>query len=162
MWIFLKKQNYLAPFRLLYRKLGPRNFSVPYKILLLLQEYIQIHLTHYPYSEKKRSNDSAGSCADVVHVAQRTRRTPAEFCMRVAPKDRLRPKSNKICSGVRAFSREFLHDFERRNRAISIPDNALVFPVAATTSCILRDARGARRPSFANLHASLDWCTEIE
>merc|ERR1711965_1034714 len=43
-----------------------------------------------------QSSDSAQSCADVVHVAQRTRRTPAEFCMRLAL------KSNKICSGVRA------------------------------------------------------------
>ena len=42
--------------------------------------------------DAERSSDSAESCADVVHVAQRMRRTPAEVRMRVAP------KSNKICS----------------------------------------------------------------
>ena len=49
----------------------------------------------------KCSADSAARCADVVRVAQRTRCTPAEFCMRGAP------KSNKSFHTVRAFeSRE--------------------------------------------------------
>ena len=87
-----------------------------------------------------RSSDSAESCADVVHVVHASL---AEFCMRVAP------KSNKICNGVARFPRENLHDFERCYPAISMPDEAVIRLRAAPMSCMLRNARGARRPSFA-------------
>ena len=50
---------------------------------------------------------------------------------------------------VRAFSRENLHDFERRSRAISMPDKTVIRLRSAPTSCMLHNVCGARRPSFA-------------
>ena len=44
---------------------------------------------------------------------------------------------------------QFFRAFERRSRAISVPNAALTQPRAALTPCVLRSARGARRPSFA-------------
>ena len=59
-----------------------------------------------------------------------------------------------------ARSRENLHDFERRSRAISMPNEPMIWLRAAPTSCVLRNAR---RPSFCVevgrvLHAR---CTKI-
>ena len=68
------------------------------------------------------------------------------FCVRGAP------RSNKICETFARFLAKFVLAFERRNRAISMPNAALTRPRAALTSCILdsaRSARSARRPSFA-------------
>jgi len=48
----------------------------------------------------ERNADLADSYADVLRVAQRTRRTPAEFCMRSAQ------KPNKICDTFARFLAE--------------------------------------------------------
>jgi hypothetical protein len=96
----------------------------------------------------KRSADSPESFADTVRVAQRTPHAPAEFCMRTAPlfESLL---FDQILLHVRAFSREKLHDFERRRCAISSPNAALTRPRASPTPCVLRSARHTPRPSFA-------------
>ena len=97
----------------------------------------------------KCNADSAASCADVVRVAQRISARRPSFCVRG------KPKSNKICETFARFLAEFLLAFERRNRAISMPNAAVTRPGAALTSCILNSARSARsarsahRPSFA-------------
>ena len=91
----------------------------------------------------KRSDDSAKSYADVFRAAKPTLCMPAEFCMRGAI------EIEQNLRHVRALSSEILHDFERRRRAISPPNEALTRRRAAPTSCVFCNANGARRPSFA-------------
>ena len=47
-----------------------------------------------------------------------------------------------------AFSREILRAFERRSRAISVPNAAQARLRAALTRCVMHNARGARQPNF--------------
>ena len=92
----------------------------------------------------KCSADSATTFADIRRVAQRTRCTLAEFCMGG------KLKSNKICHAFARFLAKFsMRTFERRSRAISVTNAALTRQQISLTSCVLRNARGARWPSFA-------------